>query len=92
MSAGQARSAEEKHRDCQELEALRQKEHAAKRSRTLQRGTRYNPAHIKSPHSLTKTHFFYIFYLVLRNVIEPLHVIFRKLLFTSQYLYGLFEA
>ncbi|XP_041810602.1 protein timeless homolog [Chelmon rostratus] len=42
VSAGQARSAEEKQRDCQELEALRQKEHAAKRSRTLQRGTRHS--------------------------------------------------
>ncbi|XP_068576623.1 protein timeless homolog [Cebidichthys violaceus] len=42
VSAGQARSAEEKHRDSQELEALRQKEHAAKRSRTLQRGSRHS--------------------------------------------------
>ncbi|XP_070701578.1 protein timeless homolog [Pempheris klunzingeri] len=42
VCAGQARSAEEKLRDSQELEALRQKEHAAKRSRTLQRGTRHS--------------------------------------------------
>ncbi|XP_034389135.1 protein timeless homolog [Cyclopterus lumpus] len=42
VSAGHARSAEEKHRDCQDLVALRQKEHAAKRSRTLQRGTRHS--------------------------------------------------
>ncbi|XP_049444024.1 protein timeless homolog [Epinephelus fuscoguttatus] len=42
VSAGQARSTEEKQRDSQELEALRQKEHAAKRSRTLQRGTRHS--------------------------------------------------
>ncbi|XP_031707540.1 protein timeless homolog [Anarrhichthys ocellatus] len=42
VSAGQARSSEEKHRDSQELEALRQKEHAAKRSRTLQRGSRHS--------------------------------------------------
>ncbi|KAM7006226.1 protein timeless homolog [Tautogolabrus adspersus] len=42
VSAGQARSAEEKHRDSQELEALRQKEQAEKRSRTLQRGTRHS--------------------------------------------------
>nr|XP_019942307.1 PREDICTED: protein timeless homolog isoform X2 [Paralichthys olivaceus] len=42
VSAGQARSTEEKKRDCQELEALRQKEHAEKRSRTLQRGTRHS--------------------------------------------------
>ncbi|XP_029288140.1 protein timeless homolog isoform X2 [Cottoperca gobio] len=42
VSAGQARSAEEQHRDAHELEALRQKEHAAKRSRTLQRGTRHS--------------------------------------------------
>lgn len=40
VSAGQSRSAEEKLRDSQELESLRQKEHAAKRSRTFQRGTR----------------------------------------------------
>lgn len=54
VSAGHARSAEEKQRDSQELEALRQKEHAEKRSRTLQRGTRYNqadiqPAFVKRP-------------------------------------------
>ncbi|XP_040890183.1 protein timeless homolog [Toxotes jaculatrix] len=42
VSAGQARSAEEKQRDSQELEALRQKEQAEKRSRTLQRGTRHS--------------------------------------------------
>ncbi|XP_033995329.1 protein timeless homolog [Trematomus bernacchii] len=42
VSAGQARSAEEKNRDGLELEALRQKEHAAKRSRTFQRGTRHS--------------------------------------------------
>ncbi|XP_072308681.1 protein timeless homolog [Eucyclogobius newberryi] len=42
VSAGQARSAEEKQRDSSELEALRQREQAAKRSRTLQRGTRHS--------------------------------------------------
>lgn len=42
VSAGHARSAEEKLRDSQELESLRQKEQAEKRSRTFQRGTRYN--------------------------------------------------
>uniref|UniRef100_UPI003AAC0EDC protein timeless homolog isoform X1 n=1 Tax=Centroberyx gerrardi TaxID=166262 RepID=UPI003AAC0EDC len=42
VSAGQARSAQEKQRDAQELEVLRQKEQAAKRSRTLQRGTRHS--------------------------------------------------
>ncbi|XP_032405525.1 protein timeless homolog [Xiphophorus hellerii] len=42
VSAGHARSAEEKQRDAQELEALRQKEQAEKRSRTLQRGTRHS--------------------------------------------------
>ncbi|KAM7422367.1 hypothetical protein PAMA_010430 [Pampus argenteus] len=42
VSAGQARSAEEQQRDSQELETLRQKEHAEKRSRTLQRGTRHS--------------------------------------------------
>ncbi|KAM7401954.1 hypothetical protein PAMP_017231 [Pampus punctatissimus] len=42
VSAGQARSTEEQQRDSQELEALRQKEHAEKRSRTLQRGTRHS--------------------------------------------------
>lgn len=40
VSAGHARSAEEKKKDSNELEALRQKEHAEKHSRTLQRGTR----------------------------------------------------
>lgn len=40
MSAGQSRSAEEKLRDSRELESLRQKEQAEKRSRTFQRGTR----------------------------------------------------
>lgn len=47
VSAGQARSAEEKHRDSQELEALRQREQAEKRSRTLQRGTRYSHADVQ---------------------------------------------
>ncbi|XP_072238481.1 protein timeless homolog [Leuresthes tenuis] len=42
VSAGNARSAEEKQRDSQELEALRQKELAEKRSRTLQRGNRHS--------------------------------------------------
>ncbi|XP_061584565.1 protein timeless homolog isoform X2 [Cololabis saira] len=42
VSAGHARSAEEKQRDSQELETLRQKELAEKRSRTLQRGTRHS--------------------------------------------------
>ncbi|XP_029007427.1 protein timeless homolog [Betta splendens] len=42
VSAGHARSTEEKQRDSQELEALRQKEHAEKRSRTFQRGTRHS--------------------------------------------------
>uniref|UniRef100_A0A4W6EZJ7 Timeless circadian clock n=1 Tax=Lates calcarifer TaxID=8187 RepID=A0A4W6EZJ7_LATCA len=42
VSAGHARSVEEKLRDSQELEALRQREQAAKRSRTLQRGTRHS--------------------------------------------------
>uniref|UniRef100_A0A3Q2C843 Timeless circadian clock n=1 Tax=Cyprinodon variegatus TaxID=28743 RepID=A0A3Q2C843_CYPVA len=42
VSAGHARSAEEKQRDSQELEALRQREHAEKRSRTLQRGMRHS--------------------------------------------------
>ncbi|KAM8866975.1 protein timeless homolog isoform 2-T2 [Synchiropus picturatus] len=42
VSAGQARSAEEKHKDSQELEALRQKEQAERRSRTFQRGTRHS--------------------------------------------------
>uniref|UniRef100_A0A6Q2YDH2 Timeless circadian clock n=1 Tax=Esox lucius TaxID=8010 RepID=A0A6Q2YDH2_ESOLU len=42
VSAGQTRSAQEKQRDAQELEVLRQKEQAEKRSRTLQRGTRHS--------------------------------------------------
>ncbi|CAK6955724.1 protein timeless homolog [Scomber scombrus] len=42
VSAGQARSAEEKQRDAQELDALRQKELAEKRSRMLHRGTRHS--------------------------------------------------
>lgn len=42
VSAGQARSAQEKQRDAQELEVLRQKEQAEKRSRVLQRGTRHS--------------------------------------------------
>ncbi|KAJ8412126.1 hypothetical protein AAFF_G00143930 [Aldrovandia affinis] len=42
VSAGQARSTQEKQKDTQELEALRQKELAAKRSRNLQRGTRHS--------------------------------------------------
>uniref|UniRef100_A0AAX7T287 Timeless circadian clock n=1 Tax=Astatotilapia calliptera TaxID=8154 RepID=A0AAX7T287_ASTCA len=42
VSAGHARSAEEKKKDSNELEALRQKEHAEKHSRTLQRGTRHS--------------------------------------------------
>ncbi|XP_062255221.1 protein timeless homolog isoform X1 [Platichthys flesus] len=42
VSAGHARSTEEKQRDVQELEVLRQKELAEKRSRTLQRGTRHS--------------------------------------------------
>ncbi|XP_030585498.1 protein timeless homolog isoform X2 [Archocentrus centrarchus] len=42
VSAGHARSVEEKKKDSDELEALRQKEHAEKRSRTLQRGSRHS--------------------------------------------------
>ncbi|XP_061731449.1 protein timeless homolog isoform X1 [Nerophis ophidion] len=42
VSAGHARSAEEKQRDTSELELLRQKEQAEKRSRTLQRGSRHS--------------------------------------------------
>ncbi|XP_028301834.1 protein timeless homolog isoform X2 [Gouania willdenowi] len=42
VSAGHARSAEEKQRDAQELESLRQKEFAERRSRVLQRGTRHS--------------------------------------------------
>ncbi|XP_034022725.1 protein timeless homolog [Thalassophryne amazonica] len=42
VSAGQARSAQEKHRDTEELEALRQKEQAERRTRILQRGNRHS--------------------------------------------------
>ncbi|CAL8339436.1 unnamed protein product [Merluccius merluccius] len=42
VSAGHTRSAQEKNRDLLELEVLRQKEQAEKRSRTLQRGTRHS--------------------------------------------------
>nr|XP_006629380.1 PREDICTED: protein timeless homolog [Lepisosteus oculatus] len=42
VGAGQARSAQEKQRDAQELLALRQKEQAERRSRSLQRGTRHS--------------------------------------------------
>lgn len=42
VSAGQMRSAQEKQKDMQELELLRQKETAEKRSRTLMRGTRHS--------------------------------------------------
>lgn len=42
VSAGQARSEEEKQRDSQELAALREREQAAKRSQTLQRGSRHS--------------------------------------------------
>uniref|UniRef100_A0A8C5C6X9 Timeless circadian clock n=1 Tax=Gadus morhua TaxID=8049 RepID=A0A8C5C6X9_GADMO len=42
VSAGHARSTQEKSRDLTELEVLRQKEQAEKRSRTLQRGTRHS--------------------------------------------------
>uniref|UniRef100_A0A8C9RW05 Timeless circadian clock n=1 Tax=Scleropages formosus TaxID=113540 RepID=A0A8C9RW05_SCLFO len=42
VSAGQARSAQEKQKDIQELEALRQKEQAERRTRTLQRGARHS--------------------------------------------------
>lgn len=42
VSAGHARSVEEKQRDSQELEALREREHAEKRSRTFQRGNRHS--------------------------------------------------
>ncbi|XP_056129542.1 protein timeless homolog isoform X2 [Lampris incognitus] len=42
VSAGQARSDEEKQRDSLELEVLRQKERAEKRTRTLERGTRHS--------------------------------------------------
>lgn len=39
-SAGQTRSAQEKQKDAQELEALRAKEQAEKHTRTMQRGSR----------------------------------------------------
>ncbi|KAB5537051.1 hypothetical protein PHYPO_G00114380 [Pangasianodon hypophthalmus] len=42
VSAGQSRSTQEKQKDTQELEVLRQKEQAEKRTRTLQRGTRHS--------------------------------------------------
>ncbi|XP_061076992.1 protein timeless homolog isoform X1 [Conger conger] len=42
VSAGQARTTQEKQKDDQELGALRQKELAAKRTRNLQRGTRHS--------------------------------------------------
>uniref|UniRef100_A0A668AE44 Timeless circadian clock n=1 Tax=Myripristis murdjan TaxID=586833 RepID=A0A668AE44_9TELE len=42
VSAGQARSVQEKQRDAEELDALRQKEQAQKRSRMFQRGTRHS--------------------------------------------------
>ncbi|XP_041837183.1 protein timeless homolog isoform X2 [Melanotaenia boesemani] len=42
VSAGHARSVEEKQKDSQELEALREREHAEKRSRTFQRGNRHS--------------------------------------------------
>ncbi|XP_076012500.1 protein timeless homolog [Genypterus blacodes] len=42
VSAGQARTAQQKQKDSEELEALREKEQTAKRSRTLQRGTRHS--------------------------------------------------
>ncbi|XP_048856123.1 protein timeless homolog [Brienomyrus brachyistius] len=42
VSAGQARSAQEKQKDAQELELLRLKEQAEKRGRSLQRGTRHS--------------------------------------------------
>ncbi|XP_066527256.1 protein timeless homolog [Hoplias malabaricus] len=42
VSAGQSRSVQEKRKDTDELEALRQKELAEKRSRVLQRGTRHS--------------------------------------------------
>lgn len=61
VSAGQARSAEEKNRDGLELEALRQKEHAAKRSRTFQRGTRYNQALKQSAQSLFQSQNVFVF-------------------------------
>uniref|UniRef100_A0A668A7K0 Timeless circadian clock n=1 Tax=Myripristis murdjan TaxID=586833 RepID=A0A668A7K0_9TELE len=42
LDAGQARSVQEKQRDAEELDALRQKEQAQKRSRMFQRGTRHS--------------------------------------------------
>ncbi|KAG1931105.1 protein timeless homolog [Pimephales promelas] len=42
VNAGQMRSAQEKQKDMQELELLRQKELAEKRSRTLLRGSRHS--------------------------------------------------
>ncbi|XP_077460077.1 protein timeless homolog [Stigmatopora argus] len=42
VSAGHARSTEEKQRDASELEALRQREQAENRFRTLQRGSRHS--------------------------------------------------
>uniref|UniRef100_A0A672FI31 Timeless circadian clock n=1 Tax=Salarias fasciatus TaxID=181472 RepID=A0A672FI31_SALFA len=42
VSAGHTRSAEEKQRDANELELLRQKEHAEIRSRAFKRGTRHS--------------------------------------------------
>ncbi|KAM9444217.1 protein timeless homolog [Clarias gariepinus] len=42
VSAGQSRSTQEKQKDTKELETLRQKELAEKRTRTLQRGTRHS--------------------------------------------------
>ncbi|KAL1265399.1 hypothetical protein QQF64_003426, partial [Cirrhinus molitorella] len=42
VNAGQMRSAQEKQKDMQELELLRQKELAEKRSRTLMRGARHS--------------------------------------------------
>ncbi|XP_076866320.1 protein timeless homolog [Brachyhypopomus gauderio] len=42
VSVGQTRSVQEKQKDSAELEALRQREQAEKRSRTLQRGSRHS--------------------------------------------------
>lgn len=42
VSAGHSRSTQEKQKDTNELEALRQKELAEKRSRTMQRGNRHS--------------------------------------------------
>ncbi|XP_063071673.1 protein timeless homolog [Engraulis encrasicolus] len=41
-NAGQTRSAQQKQKDAQELEALRAKEHAEKHNRTMQRGSRHS--------------------------------------------------